>query len=72
MRDLGYAESYAYDPRTAEGFSGQNYFPDGMARETFYRPSKRGYERDVGERLAAWAELRKKLTKASDDGGKSS
>jgi putative ATPase len=72
MRDLGYAEGYAYDPSTAEGFSGQNYFPDDMAREIYYRPSKRGYEREVGERLAAWAELRKKLTKTSDEGGENS
>jgi replication-associated recombination protein RarA len=39
-----------------------------MARETYYRPTKKGYEREVAERLAAWAELRKKLAKASDAG----
>ena len=34
MKDLGYGKGYDYDHDTADGFSGQNYFPDGMARET--------------------------------------
>ncbi len=33
MRELGYGEGYAYDHGEDEAFSGQNYFPDGMARE---------------------------------------
>ena len=32
MRSLGYGEGYAYDPDAADGFSGQNYFPEGMDR----------------------------------------
>ncbi len=60
MKDQGYGEGYAYDPDTAEGFSGQNYFPDGMARQNFYRPVERGFERDVKKRLDYWAELRRR------------
>jgi putative ATPase len=58
MRDLGYGKGYAYDHATEAGFSGQNYFPDGMARAQFYRPSERGFEREVTRRLAYWAGLR--------------
>jgi putative ATPase len=64
MKKLGYGEGYAYDPDTAEGFSGQNYFPDGMARRVFYAPKGEGHEGKLKERLARWAEMRAK--KAGD------
>jgi putative ATPase len=58
MKDLGYGKDYAYDHDTAEGFSGQNYFPDGMARVEFYAPVERGFEREIRKRLDYWARLR--------------
>ncbi len=58
MKDLGYGSGYAYDHDAEDGFSGQNYFPDGMARGTYYRPRERGFEREVSKRLAYWAKLR--------------
>src|SRR5229473_596176 len=60
MRDLGYGEGYEYDHSTEEGFSGQNYFPDGMAREGFYEPVDRGFEREIKKRLEYWAKLRER------------
>jgi putative ATPase len=57
MRDLGYGKGYVYDHATEEGFSGQSYFPDGVARRNFYRPSERGFERDVRKRLDYWDKL---------------
>ena len=60
MKTLGYGSGYAYDPDTEEGFSGQNYFPDGMERRQFYRPKGEGSEARVKERLERWAELRAK------------
>jgi len=58
MKDLGYAKGYEYDHDTEEGFSGQNYFPEGMARRRFYVPTERGFEREVEKRLAYWQKLR--------------
>ena len=58
MKDLGYGAGYAYDHDTEDAFSGQNYFPDGMARENFYRPAGRGQEAEVKRRLDHWAKLR--------------
>jgi len=63
MKDLGYGKDYAYDHDTEEGFSGQNYFPDGMARRAFYQPVERGFEREIRKRLDYWAKLRER-TKA--------
>jgi len=58
MKDLGYAKGYEYDHDTDEAFSGQNYFPEGMARREFYRPVERGLEREIKKRLDYWAKLR--------------
>ncbi len=58
MKDLGYGKGYEYDHDSAEGFSGQNYFPDGMPRQAFYRPVERGFERDIKKRLDYWERLR--------------
>ncbi|MDD3668768.1 MAG: replication-associated recombination protein A [Alphaproteobacteria bacterium] len=60
MQDIGYGEGYQYDPDTETGFSGQDYFPDGMSRRTFYRPADRGFEREVKKRLDYWNGLRAK------------
>ena len=58
MKEIGYGKNYNYDHDTEEGFSGQNYFPDGMARENFYQPVERGFERDIKKRLDYWQKLR--------------
>jgi putative ATPase len=60
MQDLGYAKGYVYDHGTEEGFSGQNYFPDGMERREFYQPAERGFEREIMKRLEYWKKLRDK------------
>ncbi len=60
MEDEGYGEGYAYDHDAPDGFSGQNYFPDGMKRPTLYDPPERGFEREIRKRLDYWSGLRRK------------
>ena len=60
MKNLGYGAGYQYDHDAEEGFSGQNYFPDGMARQRFYEPKETGFEREIAKRLNFWAKLRAK------------
>lgn len=60
MKDMGYGAGYEYDPDTKDGFSGQNYFPDDMKRESFYKPVERGFEREIQKRLDYWSKLREK------------
>ena len=58
MKDIGYGKGYAYDHDTEHGFSGQNYFPDDLERQTFYDPKGDGREKAIRERLDRWAALR--------------
>ena len=58
MKDLGYGRGYEYDHDADDAFSGQNYFPDGMDRRSFYQPTDRGQEADLAVRLAEWSRLR--------------
>lgn len=59
MEEAGYGKGYVYDHDTADGFSGQNYFPEKMDRQKFYDPPERGFEREIRRRLAYWERLRR-------------
>lgn len=58
MKDLGYGKGYAYDHDADDGFAGQAYWPEGMAAQTFYTPTDRGFEKRIAERIAWWEERR--------------
>jgi len=64
MKDIGYGKGYAYDHDADEGFSGQNYWPEGMDPQIYYQPTDRGFEAKVAERIAYWDEMR--LKRATD------
>lgn len=68
MKDQGYGEGYQYDHDTEHGFSGQDYFPDGMKRQKFYDPKGEGREKAIREKLVYLEDLRKQLQ--SKKGGK--
>ncbi|RST31601.1 replication-associated recombination protein A [Sphingomonas ginkgonis] len=61
MRDAGYGQGYSYDHDSDGAFSGQDYWPSEMSAQDFYRPTDRGFEKRVRERLEWWAERRKSL-----------
>lgn len=58
MRDIGYGSGYAYDHDQPDAFSGQDYWPEGLGRQTFYEPTQRGFERELTKRLEWWQKLR--------------
>ena len=60
MKTEGYGSGYAYDHDQEEAFSGQDYFPEELERHEFYRPTRRGFEKELARRLDFWAELRAK------------
>jgi len=69
MKQIGYGKDYAYDHNADEAFSGQNYWPAEMDRQTFYQPTDRGFEARVRERLDYWDERRKELQQSPGDEG---
>lgn len=60
MKELDYGKDYNYDHNAPDAFSGQNYFPDGMPRESFYHPVDRGFEREMTKRLEYFTKLRER------------
>ena len=59
MQTEGYGAGYDYDHDAPDAFSGQDYFPEALGRQTFYDPPERGFEREIRKRLDYWAKLRK-------------
>jgi putative ATPase len=60
MKEIGYGAGYSYDHDAEDGFSGQNYFPEGMKRPVWYLPPERGFERELKKRVEYFAKLRAK------------
>jgi putative ATPase len=60
MKDQGYGAGYAYDHDAEDGFSGQDYFPEGLDRPALYAPVERGFERELKKRMDYFARLRAK------------
>ncbi|AQA00778.1 AAA family ATPase [Sphingopyxis sp. QXT-31] len=59
MKELGYGAGYEYDHDAEGGFSGADYWPEEMGPQTYYRPTDRGFEKRIAERIAWWDEQRK-------------
>nr|WP_235940055.1 MULTISPECIES: replication-associated recombination protein A [unclassified Salipiger] len=59
MKEQGYGSGYAYDHDAEDGFSGQDYFPEEIGRDSYYTPVERGFERDLKKRLEYFTKLRR-------------
>jgi len=58
MKELGYGKSYRYAHYEPEAFAaGETYLPEGMTEPRWYRPTPRGLEGKIGEKLAWLAKL---------------
>lgn len=61
MKNLGYGKAYRYAHDEPEAYAaGENYFPDELKPRTYYRPTSRGLEAKIAEKLAYLKELDKK------------
>ncbi|MCA3611238.1 MAG: replication-associated recombination protein A [Methylobacterium sp.] len=59
MKNEGYGSGYAYDHDEPHAFSGQDYWPEKLGRQSLYRPPERGFEREILKRLEFWERLRR-------------
>ncbi len=60
MKDAGYGEGYRYAHDEASGVSPMQCLPDELEGVTFYRPTERGWEQRIGERLKEIAALKRR------------
>ncbi|MDD5533086.1 MAG: replication-associated recombination protein A, partial [Syntrophales bacterium] len=68
MKDLGYGRDYKYAHDFNDAFAPeQEYLPDELRGRTYYRPTDRGYEKIVGERLEKWKRFRAKSRSGKTD-----
>jgi putative ATPase len=52
MKNLGYAQGYLYPHDYAGGWVEQQYLPDKVKRRIFYRPTERGFEKEIRKRIS--------------------
>jgi len=55
MKDLGYGKGYKYAHNYEDGFVRQEYLPDAIRKSVFYRPTQRGFETEIRNRMRRWA-----------------
>ncbi len=59
MKEQGYGEGYAYAHDDPDGVTGMDCLPPALAGRRYYRPTTRGYEKEVARRLDAWRALKR-------------
>ena len=59
MKDHGYGRGYAYAHDDPDGVTGMDCLPPALAGRRYYRPTARGYEKEVARRLDAWRALKR-------------
>jgi putative ATPase len=68
MKELGYGHAYRYAHDEPEAYAaGEDYFPDGLDAPMFYRPTPRGLEGKIGEKLAHLRELDRQARRLSGE-----
>jgi putative ATPase len=61
MKDTGYGKGYLYPHDSDEAIVAQDYLPDAIRGQAFYRPTDRGEERALGERLSRWEKMKAEM-----------
>jgi putative ATPase len=64
MKDLEYGKGYRYAHNEADAVADMSCLPPALEGRTYYRPTDRGFEQKIKERLAKWAEIKKALSKS--------
>ena len=61
MSGLGYGKEYQHAHQYEDAATDQECMPDGLTGRVYYKPSGAGQEEEMGNRLARFAEIRRKL-----------
>ena len=68
MKDIGYGKGYQYAHDFEGAYIPQDYLPDKLKGKTYYRPTDRGYEKIIRERIEQWRKLRESMDKENKKG----
>ena len=60
MKDLDYGKGYRYAHEEREGVAGMDCLPERLQGRKFYRPTERGFEKEIKRRLDAWDAIKRK------------
>ena len=60
MKQLEYGKGYEYAHDAPDAVTGMDCLPPALQGRQFYRPTDRGFEKEIGRRLEAWREIKKK------------
>jgi putative ATPase len=59
MRELEYGKGYKYAHDYASAYAAQEYLPEMLRHRKFYRPTERGFEKTIQERMNYWEKIRR-------------
>jgi len=60
MKQLEYGKDYQYAHDDADAVTGMDCLPPNLAGRKYYRPTERGFEKEIKRRLDGWAAIRKR------------
>ena len=66
MKTLGYGKGYRYAHTEQDGVAPMNCLPPALQGRTYYRPTDRGFEKEIADRLAQWERIKKKKNGTED------
>jgi len=69
MKDLEYGKGYRYAHDEREGVADMDCLPEALAGRKYYRPTDRGFEKEIKRRLDGWAEIKTRRRPPRDPKG---
>jgi putative ATPase len=67
MKQLHYGAGYQYAHDDRDAVTGMTCLPPSLAGRTYYRPSNRGFEKEIARRLELWERFKKQKATAPPD-----
>jgi len=61
MKELGYGEGYKYAHNYEHAYVPQEYLPESLRGQKWYRPTEFGYEKTIAERIEFWERLKQRM-----------
>ncbi len=60
MKELDYAKGYQYAHEERDAIAAMECLPEALRGRKYYRPTERGFEKEIKRRLDAWEAIKAK------------